>query len=173
MVIVNFFSIIVQIIKPRQRFYNKGAFLSIENKPNNRLRDAAGLVLMGVVLFGGLYLLLGGGWVKADASTAAVSQSASSLAPGGILPEDIIVLRPGQEKVIGKTRLTYRGLEEGRGKVRLDVSLLELDPQVSYRHTIAIPLAKEDLTLAGLTFRLMAARPGYLQLRLIKVHTSG
>jgi hypothetical protein len=151
----------------------QGARLSIEKRPNRPLLDAIGVAAMGVVIFGGLYLLLGGGWVRAEASPAAVSQRNALSATGGILPQDIIVLKPGQDKVIGKTRLTYRGLTDGRRKMNLDVSLLELDPQVAYRHAIGIPSAKARFILADLTFQLLSARPEYVQLRLLKIRSGG
>lgn len=148
--------------------------MSIEKRPNNHLRDTAGLLVMGLLLFGGLYLLLGGGWTRADASPNSTPPGAGSpAATGGILPQEILVLRPGEAKTIGKTRIVYRGIEEARGAMRLDVSLLELDPQVAYRHLIGIRGAQEQFSLAGLKFRLLSARPDYLQLRLVRGSPGG
>jgi hypothetical protein len=79
---------------------------------------------------------------------------------------------PLQEKIMlildrdtrfGKSIIVYRGLD-GKAKFRMDVAVLELDPNAFYRYRIPINAAKKGFRLAGQNFRLISARKSAIQL---------
>jgi hypothetical protein len=71
-----------------------------------------------------------------------------------------------QKQSTGKSELIYRGLV-GQSEFRIDVIVLELDPQVSYPHRIKISQAKKSFRLANRNYQLIAAKKGALHLKLI------
>jgi len=64
---------------------------------------------------------------------------------------------------IGKSIIVYRGLDEN-AKFRMDVAILELDPNSFYRYRIPINVAKKGFRLVGQNFRLISARKSAIQL---------
>ena len=71
-----------------------------------------------------------------------------------------------QKQAAGKTELIYRGLV-GQSEFRIDVIILELDPQVSYPYRFKISQAKKSFRLANRYYQLIAAKKGALRLKLI------
>ena len=63
----------------------------------------------------------------------------------------------------GKSKIIYRGLD-GKAKFKMDVAILELDPNAYYRYRIPINAAKKGFRLAGQNFRLISARKSAIQL---------
>ena len=63
----------------------------------------------------------------------------------------------------GKSKIVYRGLD-GKAKFRMDVAVLELDPNSFYQYRIPINDAKKGFRLAGQYFRLISARKSAIQL---------
>ncbi len=74
-----------------------------------------------------------------------------------------ITLMLDRDKKIGKSILVYRGLDEN-AKFRIDVAILELDPNSFYRYRIPINAAKKGFRLVGQNFRLISARKSAIQL---------
>ena len=64
---------------------------------------------------------------------------------------------------IGKSKIVYRGLEEN-DQFRMDVIILDLDPDIFYRYTIPINDAKQGFRLVGQNFKLISARKSTIQL---------
>ena len=64
---------------------------------------------------------------------------------------------------IGKSKIVYRGLD-GNAKFKMDVVVLELDPNAFYRYRIPIKAAKKEFRLAGQNFRLISARKSAIQI---------
>ena len=64
---------------------------------------------------------------------------------------------------IGKSIIVYRGLDEN-AKFRMDVAILELDPNSFYRYRIPINVAKKGFKLVGQNFKLISARKSAIQL---------
>lgn len=64
---------------------------------------------------------------------------------------------------IGKSKIIYRGLD-GNANFRMDIAILELDPNSFYRYRISIKSAKKGFRLAGQNFRLISARESAIQL---------
>jgi hypothetical protein len=71
-----------------------------------------------------------------------------------------------QKISIGKAELIYRGLVDPV-QFRIDVIIPELDPQASYPYRLKISEAKKSFRLANRNYRLIAAKKGSLQLKLI------
>ena len=74
-----------------------------------------------------------------------------------------IMLLLNQEKVIGKSKLIYRGLEKNSA-FKIDVVILELDPDAFYRYRIQIDDAEKGFRLAGQDLKLISARKSALQI---------
>jgi hypothetical protein len=64
---------------------------------------------------------------------------------------------------IGKSKIVYRGLD-GNAKFKMDVAILELDPNALYRYRIPIKAAKKGFRLVGQNFRLISARKSTIEL---------
>lgn len=71
-------------------------------------------------------------------------------------PRVKVVLRRDAALRLDQVDIIYRGIENR--KLRLDVIVLELDPQYAYRHAIALDEASRGFRLAGIDLQLLAAR---------------
>jgi hypothetical protein len=78
------------------------------------------------------------------------------------LKEKIMLVRD-QDIKFGKSKIIYRGLD-GKSKFKMDVAILELDPNAYYRYRIPIKAAKKGFRLAGQNLRLISARKSAIQL---------
>lgn len=78
-----------------------------------------------------------------------------------------ILLALNHEKTIGKSKIIYRGLE-GDSKFKIDVVILELDPQAFYGYRFSIDDARQGFRLAGQNFKLISARESAIQIWHIK-----
>ncbi len=78
-----------------------------------------------------------------------------------------ILLALNHEKTIGKSKIIYRGLE-GDSKFKIDVVILELDPQAYYGYRFSIDDARRGFRLAGQNFKLISARESAIQIWHIK-----
>ncbi len=74
-----------------------------------------------------------------------------------------ILLALNHEKTMGKSKIIYRGLE-GDSKFRIDVVILELDPQAFYSYRFEIDDARQGFRLAGQNFKLISARESAIQI---------
>ena len=86
--------------------------------------------------------------------------------PGGALSNparEKILLALNHEKTIGKSKIIYRGLE-GDSKFKIDVVILELDPQAFYGHRFSIADARQGFRLVGQNFKLISARESAIQI---------
>lgn len=77
------------------------------------------------------------------------------------------LLHKDVQKQIGRALVTYRGKADG-SKIRLDVVVLDLDPEVTYRRTIDISQAKSHFQAGEERFTLISA--GSLRLRVWYYH---
>lgn len=67
------------------------------------------------------------------------------------------ILHRDIETRIGKAIVTYRGFD-GSAKIKLDVVILELDPDVTYSRIIQVDRAKGGFRLGEESFELISAR---------------
>ena len=74
-----------------------------------------------------------------------------------------ILLALNHEKTIGKSKIIYRGLE-GDSKFKIDVVILELDPQAFYGYRFSIDDARQGFRLVGQNFKLISARKSAIQI---------
>jgi hypothetical protein len=74
-----------------------------------------------------------------------------------------ILLALNHEKTIGKSKIIYRGLE-GDSKFKIDVVILELDPQAFYGYRFSIDNARQGFRLVGQNFKLISARESAIQI---------
>ena len=73
-----------------------------------------------------------------------------------------IMLVLDQDLKIGQSKIVYRGLA-GNAKFKMDVVILELDPNAFYRYDIPINAAKNGFRLIDQNFRLISARKSAIQ----------
>lgn len=72
------------------------------------------------------------------------------------------ILHKDIQKRIGRSLLTYRGKADG-SRIRLDVVVLDLDPETTYKSTIDIARAKQTFRAGDERFELISA--GSLRMR--------
>ncbi len=77
-----------------------------------------------------------------------------------------ITLPRDQELLLERAKLIYRGIEDD-SFLRIDVALLDLDPDYYYKHRISIDEAKRGITLGGKRFRVLSAKKSALHLKII------
>ena len=76
-----------------------------------------------------------------------------------------IVLEVGRDCVMNKLKLVYRGVEDRR--IRVEVTLPELDSSYAYVHRIPLKEAKKGIQLGGRYFRLVSWGRSRISLELI------
>ena len=70
--------------------------------------------------------------------------------------EERITIPLNQEKTIGRAKFVYRGLAPG-SKFKMDVVIMDLDPQAYYGYRLSINDARKGFRLAGKNFKLISA----------------
>ena len=81
--------------------------------------------------------------------------------------EEDIILRLNHEKIIGKAKFVFRGLAEN-STFKIDVAILELDPQAYYGYRLSIVDARKGFRLADHKFNLISVRKTAIKIRHIK-----
>jgi len=76
-----------------------------------------------------------------------------------------IVLEADRDCLLEKLKLVYRGVEAG--KIRVEVTQLELDASYAYKHRIPIKQAKKGIQLGGRYFRLVSWGRSRISLELL------
>lgn len=124
--------------------------------------------LMGMILFGGFFAYIS--WYAGPESFYKTVTDRAPTATYRNLSDPTTgryVLKIGEEQVIDGTKLVYRGLAPDASCL-IDVSILALDPEVAYLHTIKIRAAKLGFRLARKNYRLMSASRNTLRLQLVQ-----
>jgi hypothetical protein len=71
-------------------------------------------------------------------------------------PRVTMTLKRDIRQRLGKLDIIYRGVKNR--KLRLDVFILDLDPQYAYRHAIALSQASKGFRVGGVRLELLSAR---------------
>ena len=130
--------------------------------------------ILGSIVFLGLILLVAEMFFPSTSPELIPNRDALSArfitrlrdAPGRALSNparEKILLALNHEKTIGKSKIIYRGLE-GDSKFKIDVVILELDPQAFYGYRFPIDDARRGFRLAGHNFKLISARQSAIQI---------
>jgi len=127
----------------------------MENEKKRKWLPILFFALSGIVFGGSLYLITVGS-APARAKTTATVASAIDALPYPDEPRVTITLKRDTRQRLGKLDIIYRGIENR--KLRLDVFILDLDPQYAYRHAIALKQAGEGFSVGGVKFELLSAR---------------
>ena len=109
----------------------------------------------GLVFGTSLYLITTSATASPEPVEPTVASAANSL-PYTDEAQVKITLQRDTRLRLRNLEITYRGVKDG--KLRLDVVLLELDPQYAYRHAIALDTASRGFRLAGINLKLRSAR---------------
>ena len=111
--------------------------------------------LSGVIFGTCLYLIATSATTVTAPPPATVASAADALPyPDG--PLVTMTLKRDMRQRLGKLDIIYRGVKNQ--KLRLDVFILELDPQYAYRRTIALSEASEGFRVGGVQLALLSAR---------------
>lgn len=76
-----------------------------------------------------------------------------------------LVLTRGKPFQWDKTRIVYRGISES-GRIRIDVVIPELDPDIAYVYRLSMEKAERGFRLAGRKVRMHSASRELLRLRI-------
>jgi len=74
-----------------------------------------------------------------------------------------IMLSLGRERMVGRNKMVYHGLNEG--KIHIAVYIADLDPEVAYHHTITPKDARKGIRLGGQPFVLISAGKSSIHLK--------
>jgi len=109
----------------------------------------------GLVFGISFYLIVAGAAASPEPTSPAVASAVNAL-PYTEEPLIKIVLKRDIRMRLGDLDITYRGVEDH--KLRLDVVVLDLDPQYAYQHAITLEKANSGFRLAGIHLKLLSAR---------------
>ena len=138
---------------------------------NNKISIYSTLIILSIVSATGFYA-----YYDMNLHDSTFSQDASQRAALPEFQEDSgfygnrILLRKNKSITVNKTRLVYKGLE--KKMIRLDVFLLELDPESAYPRLISKADAKEGIRIGDSRFKLLKVNKKTLQLKMIDVYKS-
>ena len=132
-----------------------GSATTMEDETKKKWLPALFFSLSGIIFGTSLYLI-------ATSTTAATAQTPATVAAAvGALPYPdearvTMTLKRDTRQRLGKLDIIYRGVKNR--KLRLDVFILDLDPQYAYRHAIALSQASEGFRVGGVQLELLSAR---------------
>lgn len=109
----------------------------------------------GLVFGISFYLITAGAVASPEPMPATVASAANAL-PYADEPQVKVVLQRDIRVRLGDLDITYRGVEDH--KLRLEVVVLDLDPQYAYQHAINLEKANSGFRLAGIRLKLLSAR---------------
>jgi len=132
-----------------------GSAATMENKTKKKWLTVLFFSLSGIIFGTSLYLIATS-TTAATAQTPATVASAAGALPYPDGPRVTMTLKRDMRQRLGKLDIIYRGVKNR--KLRLDVFILELDPQYAYRRTIALSEASEGFRVGGVQLELLSAR---------------
>lgn len=81
-----------------------------------------------------------------------------------------ILLRKDKGIVVNNSRLVFKGVQDK--KIRLDVTLLELDPAYAYPHYIPAARSQAPFRLGDTKFEVLKVSRGLVQLKIVDLFQS-
>jgi len=127
----------------------------MENAQKRKWLSILFFSLSGIIFGTSLYLITTGSTPSPEKMTIPVASAVNAL-PYGDQSRVTITLKRDTRQRLGNLDIIYRGVENR--KLRLDVFVLELDPQYAYRHAIALNQASNGFRVGGVKFELLSAR---------------
>lgn len=125
----------------------------MENEPKRKWLSILFFSLSGIIFGTALYLITVGSAPSPEKTTVTVASAVSAL-PYPDEPRVVISLKRDTRQRLGKVDIIYRGVKNR--KLRLDVFILDLDPQYAYRHAIALDQAGEGFRVGGIDLELLS-----------------
>jgi hypothetical protein len=132
-----------------------GSAATMENETKKKWLPALFFSLSGIIFGTSLYLIATS-TTAATAQTPATVASAVEALPYPDEPRVTMTLERDIRQRLGKLDIIYRGVKNRN--LRLDVYILDLDPQYAYRRTIALSQASEGFRVGGVRLELLSAR---------------
>jgi len=127
----------------------------MEDKPKRKWLSVLFFSLSGIIFGTSLYLITDRSAPSSEKMTVSVA-SAVNAQPYPDQPRVTITLKRDTRQRLGKLDIIYRGVKNR--KLRLDVFVLDLDPQYAYQHTIALQRASDGFRVGGHNLELLSAR---------------
>lgn len=110
--------------------------------------------LSGIIFGTSLYLITAGSAPSSEKMAVTVA-SAVNAEPYPDQPRVTVTLKRDTRQRLGKLDIIYRGVKNR--KLRLDVFVLDLDPQYAYHHAIALDQASDGFRVGGVNLELLSA----------------
>ena len=130
---------------------------TMNDERNHKWLPVVFFMLTGVVIGVSIYLIAASAVeseARAHAGSSGVAVSPPAAA-GDVTKRVRVVLRKDVRTSFGKVDVVYRGTE--KDNLKLDVYILELDPDYPYRREIDHRTAREGFRLGGVRFELISA----------------
>jgi hypothetical protein len=93
------------------------------------------------------------------------AEAAQPIRKSLVTPDRVVMMR-GETVTVNRTRLVYRGLQDGT--LHLDLYLLDLDAQYPYPKRIPRALARQEFRLGPERYQLLAVSRKALTLKILK-----
>jgi hypothetical protein len=126
----------------------------MENGPKRKWLSILFFSLSGIIFGTALYLITVGSAPSPEKTTVTVASAVNAL-PYPDEPRVVISLKRGERQRLGKVDIVYQGVKNK--KLRLDVFILDLDPQYAYRHAITLDQAEDGFRVGGVDLELLSA----------------
>lgn len=97
-------------------------------------------------------------------------KATTDLAPRSKVARDRVVLVKNDSVTVNDCRLVYRGMEDAH--IRLDLYLLELDPQYAYPQTIPKSAAREGVRLGDTQYKLISSDSNKIWLKISNLYAA-
>ncbi len=130
---------------------------TMNDERNHRWLPVLFFILTGMVIGVSIYLITASA-IESEARAHADNPRVSSPPPAaanGAEKRARVVLRKGVRTTFGKVDVIYRGI--GKGNLRIDVFIRDLDPDYPYRRQIDRRTARDGFRLGGVRFELISA----------------
>jgi hypothetical protein len=127
----------------------------METKSKKKWLSVLFFSVSGIIFGTSLYLITAGSTPSPETTTVAVASAVHAL-PYPSESRVMITLKRDTRQRLGKLDIIYRGVENR--KLRLDVFVLDLDPQYAYQHAIALRQANDGFRVGGHNLELLSAR---------------
>ncbi len=96
-------------------------------------------------------------WQQTPAATSQVTRTRVN--------SEQVVLKKDEKVAVGRTSLVFKGIE--KKKIQIDLYLLDLDPEESYRLQFSKKEAKKEFSIGDHKYRLLSANERFVNLKIV------
>ncbi len=136
----------------------------MSSQPNRRLSATLLLLLILAIPFVLMYYLSTDFYKRrSEQWTRSPAEVEQAVKPQ--LNADRVILEKNERVAVGRTSLVYRGIE--KKMIHIDLYLLDLDPEESFRLKFSKKEAKKSISIGDNTYRLLSMNDRFLNLKII------